>query len=216
MLQFIDSVDERHLWYFVGLITADGCLYKDGRHVEITSKEYVFLNKIKNALSLKNKIGIKYNSFKQRSYRMQIANKHFYDFLLSIGLMPNKSSILKSIKIPQAYFRDFLRGVIDGDGSIKYWTHPGNRKEQISLCITSASEGFIAWLRERILCFYKAKGRIHKECTGNWLLKYGKMSARKILKECYYVHCLGLDRKITKAQRVIHSYQGWRKSKLIA
>ena len=215
MVQFIEKAQERHLWYLVGLIATDGCLYRDGRHVEITSKEHAFLNSIKCALKLKNKIGTKYNSFKQCAYRIQIANKCFYDFLLSIGLMPNKSRIINKIKVPQVYFRDFLRGVIDGDGSIKLWTHPKNGKEQASLCITSASEAFMIWLKEYIYDLYRASGRIHKECTGNWLLKYGKMAAREILMRSYYTGCLGLDRKIAKAREVINSHRGWQHSKLV-
>jgi len=215
MLQPIDNMQGDHLWYLVGLITADGCLYKDGRHIEITSKEYAFLETIKSELGFKNRIGIKYSGIKKRYYRIQLANKRFYNFLLSVGLMPRKSLIISKIQVPQAYFNDFLRGVIDGDGSIKCWVHPSNKKEQMSLCITSASSAFIAWLNECICDLYSVKGRIHKECTGNWLLKYGKMAAREILRQCYYKGCLGLERKIIKAQQVVTSYRGWGTSKLI-
>jgi hypothetical protein len=215
MLKFTERLNGRYLWYLIGLITADGCLYKDGRHIEITSKEHAFLVAIKSAVGLKNKIGIKYSGSKRRYYRIQIADKNFYNFLLSVGLMPHKSSIIGKIQVPMLYFADFLRGVIDGDGSIKCWQHPGNNKEQMVLSITSASYSFIAWLNVYIFRLCKVEGRIYKECTGNWLLKYGKMAAREILQRCYYPGCLGLDRKILKAQQVINSYRGWKKSKLV-
>lgn len=48
-----------NLWYLVGLITSDGCLSKDGRHIDITSKDYKFLSKIKDFLGLTIKIGTK-------------------------------------------------------------------------------------------------------------------------------------------------------------
>ena len=51
-----------NLWYLVGLITSDGCLSSDGRHIDITAKEYEFLEKIKQATGISNKIGIKYHS----------------------------------------------------------------------------------------------------------------------------------------------------------
>jgi hypothetical protein len=215
MSQLIDNVQKNHLWYFIGLIAADGCLYKDGRHIEITSKEHAFLVSIKSAVGLKNKIGTKYSGCKKPYYRIQIADKKFYNFLLSVGLMPRKSSIISKIQVPILYFADFLRGVIDGDGSIKCWKHPSNHKEQMVLSITSASYPFIAWLDVSIFHLCKVRGRIYKECTGNWLLKYGKMAAREILQRCYYPGCLGLDRKTVKAQQVINSYRGWKKSKLV-
>ncbi|MFH1406417.1 MAG: LAGLIDADG family homing endonuclease [Candidatus Omnitrophota bacterium] len=53
------KIEGTNLWYLVGLITSDGCLSSDGRHIDITSKEEEFLEKIKILLGLVNKIGIK-------------------------------------------------------------------------------------------------------------------------------------------------------------
>lgn len=33
------NIEGANLWYLVGLITSDGCLSKDGRHVDITAKK---------------------------------------------------------------------------------------------------------------------------------------------------------------------------------
>src|SRR3989338_908023 len=102
---------DKDLWYLVGLITADGNLSSDGRHINITSKEYDYLEKLKLALGLKNKIGKKLNGKKQISYQIQIANKGFYEFLLSIGLTTKKSLTLGNLEIPDTWFSDFVRGV---------------------------------------------------------------------------------------------------------
>lgn len=59
------------------------------------------------------------------------------------------------------------------------------------------------------------KGRVHKENDRKWILKYGKMAARKIARQCYYKDCLGLDRKIKSAQECLDSYKGWSKSKTV-
>jgi len=68
-----------------GLITSDGSLSKDRRHIDITSKDYEFLQDIKDIIGIKNKIGIKFGGKKkQKAFRIQIANKHLYDFLLSV------------------------------------------------------------------------------------------------------------------------------------
>ncbi|MBU1091000.1 MAG: hypothetical protein KKC42_04065, partial [Candidatus Omnitrophica bacterium] len=129
-----------NLWYLVGLITSDGCLCNDGRHVDITSKNHDFLMTLKEQLGLINKVCLKNKYEQHKAYHIQIGNKNFYDFLLSIGLTQHKSLTLGALEIPNQYFVDFLRGVIDGDGCIRGWIHPSNKREQWSLRIYSGSE----------------------------------------------------------------------------
>jgi len=209
------NIEGPNLWYLVGLITTDGCLCLDGRHIDITSKDYKFLQDIEAATGITNKIGAKYNGKKQKYFHIQIGNRNLYDFLLSIGLTQNKSLILGSLQIPRLYFIDFLRGVIDGDGCIRRWTHPTNYREQWSLRIYSGSERFIKWLRDTNVCLLKVQGVIHREAETKWTLKYGKMAARQIARRCYYKDCLGLNRKIQLAQECGSSYIGWRRSKTV-
>ncbi len=206
-----------NLWYLVGLITSDGCLSRDGRHIDVTSKECDFLLKIKARFGLSNKIGIKYNSLKQKNFHIQLSNKNFYDFLLSIGLKPSKSLTLKALTIPSYYFSDFLRGLIDGDGCIRRWVHPSNKREQWSLRIYSGSKDFLEWLSEKIKINFNILGKLHKNENRNtvYVLKFGKMAAREITKRCYYANCFGLDRKIKLANECFDSYIGWSKSKTV-
>ena len=201
-----------NLWYLVGLITTDGCLSSDGRHIDITSKDFQFLQAIKDATGIKNRIGTKYNGKNQKSFHIQVGNKNLYEFLLSIGLSQNKSLTLGALEIPNQYFSDFLRGVIDGDGCIRSWTHPTNKREQWSLRIYSGSEEFVNWLSDTITWLLNVFGKIHKSGNNLWVLKYGKMAAREIAKQCYYKNCFGLERKINLAQRCFNSYKGWDKS----
>lgn len=204
-----------NLWYLVGLITSDGCLCKDGRHIDITSKDRDFLQTIKEHLGLINRVGIKNKNTHKQAYRIQIANKGFYDFLLSIGLTQNKSLTLEQIRVPDQFFIDFLRGLIDGDGCIRRWIHPSNNREQWSLRIYSGSKDFIDWLNNATEFLLKIKGKVYKQSDTQWILKYGKMAAREIAGKCYYRDCLGLDRKIKLAQECCSSYIGWQQSKTV-
>ncbi len=199
----------------VGLIATDGCLCPDGRHIDITSKDFRFLQAIKDTIGLGNKISIKYNGRKQEYSHIQISNKNFYEFLLSVGLTQNKSLTLSEVDVPNQFFIDFLRGVIDGDGCIRHWIHPSNKCEQWSLRIYSGSEKFISWLNNTIKQLLKVFGRVHKNASNIWVLKYGKMAARGIARQCYYEGCLGLDRKIQLAGDCISSYKGWNRSQTI-
>ncbi|MFA6141976.1 MAG: hypothetical protein WC738_01615 [Candidatus Omnitrophota bacterium] len=209
------NITGSNLWYLVGLITSDGCLSSDGRHIDITAKEYAFLEKIKVATGIGNKIGSKYGARKQRACRIQIGNKNFYNLLMLIGLRPHKSLTIGALNVSRRYYVDFLRGLIDGDGCIRRWLHPTNKKEQWNLRIYSGSGVFIKWLNYVTECFLHVSGRVHKESETQWILKYGKMAAKEIARQCYYKNCLGLDRKIKLARQCLDSYKGWSKSKTV-
>lgn len=213
----IEGVD---LWYLVGLIASDGCLSTDGRHIDITSNDCNFLQSIVNKLRLSNKVTEKSNTKGQKSFHIQIGNRNFYDFLLSIGLIQNKSLTLNRITIPDKYFVDFLRGLIDGDGCIRFWKHPSNHNEQWSLRIYSGSQQFVTWLQSTIEWNLKCRGKIHSEIrsTGKnavYTLKYGKIAARQIFGRCYYPNAFGLERKKDLAAKCLLSCRGWSQSKTI-
>lgn len=214
----LSLIRPEHLWYVVGFITADGNLSKDKRHITLVSKDERLLFDIRRVLHLKNKIGKKSrggNSNKIYSY-LGIGDKKFYNYLLSIGLMPKKSLIIGEMKITDGYFRDFLRGVIDGDGSITGWVHNTNKNEQWSLRIVSGSRNFIKWLKNEIEKIFKVRGKMYgyrRMNMGNFLyqVKFGKFATKIILKDCYYKKCLALERKKKKAIECIKTENGLKK-----
>jgi len=211
----LSLINKKHLWYIVGFIATDGSLSIDKRHISITSKDRSLLINIKKALNLKNKIGLKSSgSNNKKNYsNFQIGDKKFYNYLLNIGLMPNKSLKLKEIVTPDDYFVDFLRGVIDGDGNIQQWRHNSNGNMQWVLRIVSGSPLFLPWLQKKIKRIINADGRLHisrarEKRNALYVLKYGKFAAKTILRECYYKGSLALDRKLKIAIKCIQSKNG--------
>ena len=101
------------------------------------------------------------------------------------------------------------------DGCIRRWVHPSNNREQWSLRIYSGSKEFIEWLSNVAEQLLKVRGKMHKNATNTWVLKYGKMATKEIAKQCYYKDCLGLVRKMKLAQDCIDSYEGWNQSKIV-
>lgn len=214
------NITGANLWYLVGLITSDGCLSSDRRHINITAKDRDFLEKLKNALGLTNKVGIKNRGEINESHFIEFSNRNLYEFLLSIGLTPCKSLTQDEVIVPDDFFHDFLRGIIDGDGCIRNWIHPDNKREQWSLRVYSPSIFFVEWLCKEIQYLFKAKGRIHKYAKKRPLvdmftLKYGKMAAKAILNKCYYSGALSLERKARLAQACCLSFVGWKQSKTV-
>lgn len=191
--------------YAIGLLTTDGCLSKDGRHIDLTSKDKEQLQNFLLCLKSDNKIGMKHSSLGERYLRVQIGDVNFYKFLLNIGLMPNKTKVIGEIKIPDKYFFDFLRGHFDGDGTFySYWDLRWHSSFMFYTVFISASKNHIDWLRKKIFNKLKIKGYINKSIKNSvYQLKYAKTESLKLLPKLYYnkkVICLRRKRlKIEKA-----------------
>lgn len=186
------------LAYVVGLLVTDGCLSSDGRHIIFTSNDIESIGNVIRILKLKNKIGFTRNKTSE-VYRIQITNVQLYDWLIKIGLSPAKSLTIGEINVPDKYFVDFLRGHLDGDGSITTYTDKYNAKknkkytyERIFVRFISASEKHILWLRNKIISNLNVKGAIHKTKVRNtspnpiYIIKYGKKESIKLLSKIYY------------------------------
>ncbi|MDO8575360.1 MAG: LAGLIDADG family homing endonuclease [bacterium] len=207
----IKKIKPEVLWYLIGYISTDGNLNKDGRHIVITSKDLEHLEKIKKVAYISNKITIKKNSYSDKKYYdLPICNVIFYRYLLSIGLTPRKSKTLGIIKINKKYFADFLRGVIDGDGCLYSWKNNSNDHIQWSLSIIGIATNFINWLRKEIEDVYKVNGKIHTYQDKRssirepvHIIRFGKISAQKILEKVYYKNCFCLDRKLVIVKRCL-------------
>ncbi len=196
-------VKPQHLWYVIGLIATDGNLSKSGRHINITSKNNKHLLSVKKALGLNNNKVTKKSraKYKEKNYSfLQFSDVKFYKYLLNIGLTPKKSLTLGELKIDHKYFIDFLRGVIDGDGSISTWIHNTNNNRQWSLRIFSAAPIFIKWLKEKIENYFLVKGKLYYYKYANkknpiYTLKFGKLPTKVIIKKIYYKNALSLEKK---------------------
>lgn len=205
------------LWYLVGLIASDGCLSSDGRHIDITSADRDFLESIRQVLP-GTRAAV---TPKTRGYHIQLTSRPFYQFLHSIGLHPRKSLTLEKLKVPDTYFRDFLRGQIDGDGNIRRWTHPSNGVEQWALRIYTASQNYAFWLQDSIERILRVRGSIYQTRPKNqkhatqYVLKFGKLAAQQIFLECYQSCRMALPRKQSLAYACMKTANIWMRSKTV-
>src|SRR2546425_8606595 len=107
--------------WVVGLLATDGNLSRTKR-LSITSKDRDLLETVKVCLGLTNAVGVCMNGRGQRYSKLQWGDRRFYEWLTVVGLTPAKSLTLGPLLIPDAYFADFFRGCIDGDGSVLVYT----------------------------------------------------------------------------------------------
>lgn len=217
------------LAYIIGLLTTDGNLSNDGRHISMRSSDLQLLDTFKKCLHLTNKIVQSHNDgfAKRPCYRIQFSNVQFYRWLLKIGLFPNKTYTIKSLNIPDPYFRDFLRGHLDGDGSITTYKdyyntfkNPEYVYTRLWVVFISASEIHIKWIRDTIYRLTLLKGYLWKtkpklpHKVSIWEVKYAKKESIKLLRWIYYnknVPCLQRKRDI--ADRVLELFRKQKRKK---
>ncbi len=139
--------------YLLGYITADGCVIKRRDRINsyvlnITSKDKKHLFKIRNVLNSNHPISQKYNSQGLAYSQIQICNKDICKDLMVLGIFPRKTYYLDPIKVPQKYFRDFVRGFFDGDGTV--YIYRVNDVPQIKVGFVSTSYRFIKELNRQL------------------------------------------------------------------
>lgn len=205
------------LAYAIGLLTTDGNLSKDGRHITMRSSDLQLLKCFKQCLKLSTKIRKTHHDgwSKKPCYRVQFSKVQFYRWLLKIGLFPAKTYTIGKLNIPNKYFRDFLRGHLDGDGSVytyqDYYNTYKNPKYIYTRLYTyfmSASKKHMKWIQQKIYeliklkgCLYELKPSREYQTTSAWRLKFAKNNSIKLLSWLYYhsnVPCLKRKRRIAK------------------
>jgi len=188
------------LAYIIGLLTTDGNLSKDGRHITMRSSEIQLLKTFNDCLDKildkSYKIARSKNDSlaKKPCYRVQFSNVQFYRWLLKIGLFPAKTYTIGKLKIVDRYFKDFLRGHLDGDGSIitykdfyNTYKNPKYIYTRLWVNFISASGIHIKWLRKKIFNLLSINGHLsqgkiyNKQTVGIWKLKFAKKRIYKII-----------------------------------
>ena len=162
------------------------------------SAEKAMIRNFKKCLGVKVKTGIQRKENGDVSYRVQIGDVQFYDWLMRIGLFPTKSRTIGPIMVPDEFFADYFRGCFDGDGSIaayldRYNIYKGRRysAERLYIRIFSASRGYIEWLKAKAEAILGAKSaimcRIPKDnrYASLWILKFSQKSSLRLIEWMY-------------------------------
>ena len=136
-------------YYFLGAFVTDGHMYNSSKRTYVyqsilTSKDKDWLEIINRQI---NNNGYITNSNRDNCSYLKFYGKHVYDWLYNHGCTPRKSLDLKIPNIPSIYMKDFIRGCIDGDGSISIADYQATKNQktykQLSVYLCGASCDFI-------------------------------------------------------------------------
>jgi hypothetical protein len=203
------------LAYAVGLIATDGNLSRRPGRLTIVSNDVDLLELVRKRLRLDAPISPHRGGYGHRCHRIAWSDRRLYDWLLSIGLTPAKSLTLGPLAIPDEYFADFLRGSIDGDGSVLVYTdryHATKNAryvyDRLYVSLVSASRPFVDWLRATAHRLAEVRGSVNEKRTPGgrvvWILRYAKEESIRVIRWLYYEpNVLSLQRKQAVAERFL-------------
>lgn len=140
---FFDTLNEVSA-YWLGFIMADGYVYTDlsgiGISLDIKDKSHIeqFCLDIDYDGNIRD---YNYNGISTTS-RVELKSSNIVSDLISYGCVPRKTHVLEPpVGVKQSFYRDLIRGYVDGDGAIG-WHSAG--QPRLRVCGTYP---FLDWLR---------------------------------------------------------------------
>lgn len=148
-----ETIDSAEKAYWLGFIAADGCVYKrtgnatiriaihekDIGHLE---KLKLFMNSNVNIKTFINDTGYSKNSPTPMCAICFNSVKMAED-LITLGIIPNKSLVLKAPNIDEKFYLPYILGYFDGDGTIFKFNHD----KEFTIGFTG-SKDTISWINQ--------------------------------------------------------------------
>lgn len=120
---FFTNIDSIEKAYIFGFWCADGCIHENRFDIAQHVKDEYILSNIKEKLEYTGPL--KRNG--EKGKRLTISSKTLCDSIKNHGGMERKSIVMPMPKIPEKFYFDFLRGYMDGDGTIRKQAHHRNK-----------------------------------------------------------------------------------------
>lgn len=148
---FFDVIDTQEKAYVLGLLFADGTVYKKANRLklDLAESDIDILYKLKEVLNFEGDIHIYGDTKKffsnekeykcQRLGRLLINSPQLTKRIIELGRGNVKNDSIFPTKIPKDLIRHFIRGYFDGDGHLSYWcdnSTTGHKKFSMGFCGT--------------------------------------------------------------------------------
>lgn len=191
-----------NMFYILGLWFADGTIHKYKDNCKMLSlslniDDIVLVEQIKSEIKLNKQTYIYIDKrYKNKGQaKIDIYSEEMYDDLVSFGCIENKSLIIKFPEIPDEFKKDFVRGYMDGDGSIFI-----DKRNKFYLSFTSGSYDFLSGVIKVIEDKLNLVSKIYdKNNKGTcFFIRYNGNNAIKVCSWLYDNPTLFMKRKFDK------------------
>lgn len=182
--------------YILGFIFADGNIAwntdKGYYALTITSsaKDKEHLEKIRTIISSTKPL---IYSQKTNSYRLIVNNKKMCKRLMILGVIPKKSLIVRFPKLPSQQLKHFIRGVIDGDGNVRFVQR--KKSPYFEITIASGSKSFCDGLVKSIKKHAAIDAQPRKIGKNTYIVQYSCTRGTMLARYIYSGASIFLERK---------------------
>lgn len=192
------KTENPNMAYILGLLASDGTIRKDSNSIKLTlaEKDSEILYKIKDELSYKGEVKHYQDSKGYENATLTFTSKEIKEDLAKYNIVPSKTftfSFPKNLK--KEYWKDFIRGYFDGDGSI---SSAGKSAIRAQICSAQKEtlETIVNYLEE---CgIQKPSIQIAQRVKPLYYFQYSSTRTRQFFSVIYYENCLCLKRKYNK------------------
>lgn len=210
---YFEKIDTEEKAYWLGFIAADGGISKTGGHknynvlsFNLNERDISHLYKIKKALGSSAKINqVKGGGFGKGTFLsgLRINSEKICKDLINQGILPKKSLLLKPPQIDIAFYKDWIRGYLDGDGSICF-----NKNGNVQISFVGTKE-VLTFIDEYLSTGkHKLSKRNLDSDKNNWSLGFGgTKSIINILHFLYDNSSVYLDRKYEKVLKAYSRFE---------
>lgn len=174
------------LAYAVGLIALGGVLpQRDADAVVFASPERELHDVLQHCLGVC--VPVRERSQEKAPwvlYVTTITSPRLRRLLEEIGLAPARGKAPGSLAVPDAFFRDFFRGCIDGEGIVMMLR--SRQRRHLIVRLYSGSRQFVWWLHATVMRLAKIQGSLYRNRQGVWRLDYAHRKGKALLDWMYY------------------------------
>jgi hypothetical protein len=221
--EYFNKIDSSDKAYFLGLLYADGNIYKNKVGIGLQEEDGYILEKFKKYIKSDQKLYIRKENIsffdkektilskRKPQYRLYISSKNLVFDLIKLGCVPKKSLILtfpSEDQVPKEFQSHFIRGYFDGDGNINI-TKCHLKKLNIAFVGTKDMIENINHTLHKVLNIPKQHIFLDKKDSKIFKLAYGSKEVCKKIYDYLYKDCedLYLTRKKEKFDNYDFSYK---------
>lgn len=201
---FFDEINSEEKAYWLGFITADGCVHGRQLTVGLKKGDRAHLATLRCALQTTAPV-----SERTKCSRFVVTSRSLCKALSKLGVRERKSLVVKPCrKVPLALLRHYWRGIVDGDGTVSaHRTKRGAPQFRVRLVGSLAIvAGFLSFVRSSVTEKIRATFAPAKNI---WRVGFGGLRLPRAICRVLYEGCMvALPRKDFVAQQAIMASNG--------